>query len=197
MNYKFRAFIVVIAFIALSACGTRNAILRTNNPVDLKTKGVAILSLGYTGTNEPYQAYWLQVSSVTQPTDEVMFFASPNNIFNDNKQTITASSGRSELVAVELPPGEYQVEKLGAFTDTGPYSGPGLKRHPLTVSRFTVVAGEISYLGSALLGRKQDGAFAYIVLDEFDRDIKRLRALRPDLGALPIQKSLLSEENFL
>ena len=189
---KARALILTVICLLLSSCGVNNAILRSSAPVDLKSKGIAILSLGYAGAAPPYQNYWVQISALNQGATDLMFFASPNNIFGDRKLTHVSSKGTTDLVALDLPPGEYRVEKVGAFSDTGPYSAGGLKRPPLVAATFSVVAGEVSYLGSALLQRKSDGNFGYFVSDEGDRDIGILRRIRPDFGSLPVRKSLLN-----
>lgn len=185
-----RALMLSVICLLLSSCGVNNAILRANAPVDLKTKGIAVLSLGYAGTTPPYQNYWIQVSG-TQTAAEFMFFASPHNAFGDKKLTLISSNGTTDLVALDLLPGEYRVVKVGAFSDTGAYSAGGLKRPPLVPAIFSVAPGEVAYLGSVLLQRKPDGNSGYTVIDESDRDAKVLRAIRPELGYLPMKKSLL------
>lgn len=192
-----RTLILSVVCLLLSSCGVNNAILRTSAPVDLKSKGIAILSLGYAGTAPPYQNYWIQISAANQSTNDLMFFASPKNIFGDSKLTHVSSNGTTDLVALDLPPGEYRVEKVGAFSDTGPYSAGGLKRQPLVTATFSVVSGKISYLGSALLQRKSDGNFVYVISDESDRDTRILHRIRPEFESLPVKKSLLSSKAVL
>lgn len=194
---RVRTLILATVWFLVSSCGVNNAVLRTNAPVDLKSKGIAILSLGYAGNAPPYQNYWIQISGMSNTATGTRFFASPDNMFNDKKLADTSAKGSSELVALELPPGEYRIEQVGAFSDTGPYSGGGLKRPPLAPATFSVVAGEISYLGSALLQRKADGKFGYSINDESERDLGRLRRVRPDLGTLPVKKSLSSTATAL
>ena len=194
---KARTLILAVVCLLLSSCGVNNAILRTSAPVDLKSKGVAILSLGYAGTAPPYQNYWVQISAPNQTATDLTFFASPNNMFGDSKLTLVSSKGTTDLVALDLSPGEYRVEKVGAFSDTGPYSWGGLKRPPLVATTFSVVAGEVSYLGSALLQRNADGSFGYVVSDESGRDVGIFRSIRPEFGSLPVRKSLLSSKAAL
>lgn len=115
-------------------------------------------------------------------------------MFSDGKRAVTSNNGTGDLFALDLPPGEYQVDSVGAFSDTGPYSWGGLKRPPMVQTKFVVRVGEVSYLGSALLQRQPDNSLVYAVFDEMDRDIKLLRNIRPDLGALPATKALLNSE---
>lgn len=192
-----RTLILAVAGLLLSSCGANNAVLRTNVSVDLKSSGIAILALGYAGNTPPYQNYWFQISGTSNAVASTRFFASPHNIFSDKKLADTSDKGTSELVALELPPGEYRVEQVGAFSDTGPYSGGGLKRPPLGPATFSVVAGEISYLGSALLQRQADGKFGYFINDESERDLGRLHRVRPDFRTLPAKKTLLSTASAL
>ena len=155
------------------------------------------MSLGYAGTKQPYQTYWIKVSPVQQRSaEDLTFFTSPNNMFSDGKQMVTSNNGTANLLALDLPPGEYQIDSVGAFSDTGPYSWGGLKRPPMVQTKFVIGVGEVSYLGSALLRRQPDNSLVYVVFDEMDRDIKLLRSIRPDLGTLPTTRVLLNSETF-
>lgn len=190
-----KVFTLLLGLFLLSSCATDRVILLSKTPVDINNRGVALLSLGYSGKISPFQVYWIEFQSTNKASETIQFVSSPgNNMFSSGKTTVSSIAGRGEVVAHQLPPGEYKITRVGAFSDTGPWSGGGIKRPPLVDLSFSIKAGEVTYLGSAMLLRHSGLPFKYAVLDEFDRDIAIFRAIRPELDSLHVRKSLLTSE---
>lgn len=179
--------VLVLAFGLVSGCTPMSQRqLRAPEVFDLQKNGIAFMSLGRKGQSvmQAFHVHFRLVGS----TDEMQFYAIPENMVHDKKGVIKEGDVVVEVVGHQLKPGDYEIFKYGAFFDTGMFSGSTWSKRPFSY-RFRVVAGEAVYLGRFLFlqeygknvfGLKVSGGGTYVITDERAADTSRMRELRND-----------------
>ena len=104
--------------------------------------------------------------------------------FNSALDNIMYPAPHGVLMAMRVAPGHYRVF---------PYPSNAVNFPPveIPVADITVGAGDVVYVGEMYLDRPCDFKSAVIYRDEFDRDMKLLKAQNPVLAQTAVQKRIL------
>jgi hypothetical protein len=191
--YASQPLCITLLALLLAGCASERYLLKEDSSADLTQLGAVLVSIGHVGVRSPYRAYWIEAVSVDK-AETRQFMTSPENMFNDGKLTVSSNAGKGDLSAFRMSPGVYLVTKVGAFTDAGPLFSPSITWTLSGDFRFTVRAGEVTYLGFAAFGRGPDKKFVYYVFDEYDRDLAVFRSIRPEFKSTPVRRELLGPE---
>lgn len=153
------------------------------------------MTLGYKNLDQPYQVYEIAIRHIHTKEIKARFSAFPSGMFGVDKNALKIVNGLVMLTAIELPPGEYEIYKYGAYTDIGPIS-PQVTYQPMTNARVEVKAREATYLGSLTLENvmHEQRGYQYVVADNLERDWSALENFKPQLSNWPVRKQLISSD---
>jgi len=169
----------------------------SKSPIDLDHTGIAFMSLGSVGKCIG-GVFTIEARSTSGEFSGLRFDAVTSNIFGASKGLIESPKSCVAVIGMSLPPGNYEISDAHWFFDLGTRSESIRSARRIAVP-FAVKAGEATYLGSFqmvflygkdLFGNTVRSGGAYGVEDDFDRDLGKVRELRPELQAVPVKAQL-------
>jgi hypothetical protein len=172
--------------------------IRSKRLFDLTRTGVAFMSLGASSGKCIRGGYSVLFRPVPADTPEMRFHAVTSKLFGASNAVIQSPQSCVEVVGMSLPPGDYRISDVLWSAELGTMQG-SVDSNRFMSTRFTVRAGQITYLGSFqvvfrygedFLGRRVVVGGEYGVTDELDRDLKKLCEVRPDLRGIPVKAQL-------
>lgn len=104
--------------------------------------------------------------------------------FNSKLDTSMYPDHQGVLMAMRVPAGHYRVFPY-------PFNAVNFRPVEIPIADITVSAGEVVYVGEMYLQTACDFTSVVTYRDEFDRDMKLLKAQNPALAQASIQKRIL------